>query len=1074
MPIKALDHQLFTEKKQVEIQNQFKLDGLMLLNTKSPIEIDSLTFVRREKLKKQRQNQINKVLKWIQRLLEIDLKKKTISSKSLTTIQNKFPKETEQSDLYLGLLELFLIIYKKITGFSYPELSHSVEIKREKPLLRPEVLYLENLSSFLYGIIDNQLDSKLDQEQEFGQLGMFLCLKEGITIQKDIVDLITTQDNLLRFHQQWVYRQGDNNILLSPLAESLIMMYRINWDAKKPKKSLIGCINLYLDKKGTDFPYSICFSHLKSAEKIQTALMGSASRFALNSGLLSTVNLSNNTLFRLIHNKPVENHQSRVIQTTDMLTKRQGSLWKRVCSSLNESDLVAYSLIKEKTVSSQLDQLMKLFSLLKGASNQPLKKTQLQLARNALISKLRDDLSCTRSATELPWLWLVKSWLYKLLKQGGMKKKYLRENTIESYIRYVAEPFLLEFIGCDPSLLSSDEWAEKLNLTAESIGAASKRKYVLYFTEFLINSDVCQGMSLTDLDIAISKQNVDANILSHYEADKVIKLLLDEEHVLTDYALIIFCLGFYCGLRRGEITGLQYQDFVHIGNYAVLSIRANEYRKLKTTSSARNLPIDVLMPEELLRFFSDYVQRHKHRYTQYRSLIFPNKTMINRAFTLLIEVMRVVTGDSSFRFQYLRHSFASWNWFLLNRSEMKIEDTLFNQAFLHKYLSIEYQLKLEKRLGLETATRKKLWALSSLLGHSHVSVTTSNYIHIDDFINFYKYKSDLKPSRKLLTEHWGYKVEQGFSGRPRLSLVQEQKSSIYQPIDVEYPLLHDIVEISGLLPQEKALKAPLTLVQCWQIIRRKFNQQNVYEVANHLGIPVSVVQGVFGIVDKHANELITQNRLLTRQLSLLLKNKRQLKQLTEFIQRYQRFVFNGNGVDTSFYQPLYPLLKNLVRAKSHLLRTSDTKLTIHLLKLMADLELPQDKIELKWYINIDVSVLSREEMRKEGEIYTQYLSWWYQKLNQLNLNDIQFDVYISKDSTGILPYLNNVKRRPIITDEAKYLTNKKSYVSIHYLERLESNMPAIIDVTQSANKKERKKGRALLLFFYGCLASIKK
>ncbi|MGR5470456.1 hypothetical protein ACPV51_24895, partial [Vibrio astriarenae] len=98
-------------------------------------------------------------------------------------------------------------------------------------------------------------------------------------------------------------------------------------------------------------------------------------------------------------------------------------------------------------------------------------------------------------------------------------------------------------------------------------------------------------------------------------ADNIITALGDSKHPRAGLAQTLFFFGFYLGLRRNEIKGLQFKDFHHNNNeHHTLHVRPNKYRLLKTTDGSRNLPIENLLPaahlEKLLSFIEASKLKH--------------------------------------------------------------------------------------------------------------------------------------------------------------------------------------------------------------------------------------------------------------------------------------------------------------------------------------------------------------------------------------------------------------------------------------------------------------------------------
>ena len=126
----------------------------------------------------------------------------------------------------------------------------------------------------------------------------------------------------------------------------------------------------------------------------------------------------------------------------------------------------------------------------------------------------------------------------------------MRLSTIRAYVKYVAEPFIIEFSDCNPRLMDTNDWVEKLNIVSENVIAPTKKHYVIYFAEYLVNSRLVIGLDINELDIQVEKGKVKVNLITQTEADRVIDCLENENKLECKLAVLIFCFAFYSGLRR--------------------------------------------------------------------------------------------------------------------------------------------------------------------------------------------------------------------------------------------------------------------------------------------------------------------------------------------------------------------------------------------------------------------------------------------------------------------------------------------------------------------------------------------
>lgn len=205
---------------------------------------------------------------------------------------------------------------------------------------------------------------------------------------------------------------------------------------------------------------------------------------------------------------------------------------------------------------------------------------------------------------------------------------------------------------------------------------------------------------------------------------------------LAEIAWLILTLAYRCGLRRMEVLKLEMTDLLLLGRPALI-VRPTEARTLKTKSSTRKLPIDALLNVEELSRLSKWAARRKDEESAFAFSHFlfaipsRNFTFVpqDTLFRLLHKIMREVTGDPSLRFHHLRHSFASRSFIVLatkgTEQAHRINATL--PGYDTPLASAE---TFRQRLyGNTCMTRRDIWAVSSLLGHSGPDVSVEHYIH---------------------------------------------------------------------------------------------------------------------------------------------------------------------------------------------------------------------------------------------------------------------------------------------------------------------------------------------------------
>ncbi len=781
---------------------------------------------------------------------------------SLQKVQKVFRKGFEVHNLQIKLLELLLYVIEKQLQITSPPLRQTCEIKQDLPLLRPDALLMSRLQAKIYDLIENEhhiaafLD---DPEQHHAVIILWLILKEGIYPINDIKALLNRKCLTYRIKQHWFFDTNKQRYWLSPKAELLLTAY---WQKSVAlPKNITSSINrLFHQHRLIPVRYALKLPDLYAMAKNEFILKVSPVEYSICHMTLPTTSLSQDSLYRIITGQRVANRIQSSEAPHQTMPIRQKSAWLSACSNS------APKLRKKTEVSQQEVTTAEQIKLIERFTS-PLVKTSLKQSvkiNSALQNEIREWLETNNIAKAVPWAWVLLAWLYHLLRFGGKHKKRLRLKTIKDYVSYVAKPFIREFSGCEPKAMDNLDWAEKLNIVVEQI-TPTKKGFVLYFAEFLIESELVPNLCLSDIDIPSIGHNVNANLITQHEADKIIQECDNIDTPISKLAKWCFCFGFYSGLRRGEIAGLQFSDFA-IANihYVNLQVRPNKYRELKSSEGSRNLPLDSLWPDTLLNDFIDYLTTAKTKFTQHKSLIFNDRDTLNQEFSLLTNVIKIITGEDKIRFHHCRHSFCNWTWLRLQNNHLTGVDGIpFCQ---HNFFSAPLARNLCDRLSISPFSRKKLWALSGLLGHSSPDVTTSSYFHLRELVRRTRFAKHI-PSPFLLRHLWGQHLNIDQNGR-LISIPQAKHHltdvypSQYNPalITTSIEALIQSLELNPVIE----FKKNITLKRVWEIICRLAERQTTRDIAYHTGLDENLILFI-----KQFDTDITQTTLQRSKYNLL-------------------------------------------------------------------------------------------------------------------------------------------------------------------------------------------------------------
>lgn len=200
---------------------------------------------------------------------------------------------------------------------------------------------------------------------------------------------------------------------------------------------------------------------------------------------------------------------------------------------------------------------------------------------------------------------------------------------------------------------------------------------------------------------------------------------------------LIIMLGYRTGLRMPEILGLQTCDFVTAGQHYEIHLEKNSFRALKTETSRRIIPLDVLMPPHELSILRDWLEPRlaaaKKRnapqlcFGPQGGKILPS----DKAREFQIGKILSKIAGRKLTFYCLRHSFSSYLALKLLLPEPTSE-LLIPKSF-RNVVNWEHSRQVRNRLiGRAAVGQPAMHAVSMLMGHTGIPRTLKSYQHLLD------------------------------------------------------------------------------------------------------------------------------------------------------------------------------------------------------------------------------------------------------------------------------------------------------------------------------------------------------
>jgi len=283
-------------------------------------------------------------------------------------------------------------------------------------------------------------------------------------------------------------------------------------------------------------------------------------------------------------------------------------------------------------------------------------------------------------------------------------------------------------------------------------------------------------------------------------------------NALVQQLRVVLSLGFFCGLRRSEVLGLQIQDLDFIEGVSItpenppefwIEICKNGLRELKSRSANRLLPAFVLMPPPVLIEVRNLwvLRRNQIRASDKAqnpdthdplkaitgteplfNLFVKNGKVNDRDLNLerLTKALKHLNDDEGLRFHHLRHSFANWLTVMLWLGEQG-KGVFLPEWFMptehdSRRLMISASVR-QSLLGAAPSNTRSMLQISSLMGHAGLDITMGSYIHLADFI--------LGRMAYRLTPKWDIATLEALSGYSASYLYEiERKLSIATPSQI--------------------------------------------------------------------------------------------------------------------------------------------------------------------------------------------------------------------------------------------------------------------------------------------------
>lgn len=229
-----------------------------------------------------------------------------------------------------------------------------------------------------------------------------------------------------------------------------------------------------------------------------------------------------------------------------------------------------------------------------------------------------------------------------------------------------------------------------------------------------------------------NRQIVKANIISPriYHAMKVYvdesKLELEQKRI----CLVVLSVAYRTGLRIKELIGIRVSDIadIYTDNYnqeidePKIWIRPNRYRRLKSSSASRVIPINCLLKKDEMDLFIELFKHQKRLKRKYLFSQGSGKQPLPSTFfsNMMKLIWGRLLGEHDFTFHSFRHTAISQLALVLGKSSLA--------SIMTDYDAKQRETIIEGILGYHKA-QGSWFGLASFAGHLTPDTTFEHYIH---------------------------------------------------------------------------------------------------------------------------------------------------------------------------------------------------------------------------------------------------------------------------------------------------------------------------------------------------------
>ncbi len=359
------------------------------------------------------------------------------------------------------------------------------------------------------------------------------------------------------------------------------------------------------------------------------------------------------------------------------------------------------------------------------------RRVQRAKLRSSVRAELKDDMLRWSSSSQI--VYLLLTFIDRLLDNGGSREKILAFRSIEKYVSLVAEALIREAWSIDFESCDADALEHLFDSVAQQIDQDQGRTVLKYFAAHLQDS-VGTPYFGAHWSNPRSPVRIRTSLVLPLHIDRALTLLAKQADPLCRQAstLIATCASY--GLRRIEAFGLAAHQFDAHQNHH-LSVTRTLIADLKTKWSRRVIASPLLAGPTAERLTQEIqLARTSPREVHY---LFEADTRdfrinsVSKISALATTALRVATGNPSIVPHHLRHSFGTILGIAV-LADPKSDSSLSGLAT--RLLGTGYA-----KVASSVLKHPKDWpfgidAIANVLGHADVGMFLNTYFHASHWV----------------------------------------------------------------------------------------------------------------------------------------------------------------------------------------------------------------------------------------------------------------------------------------------------------------------------------------------------